>query len=141
MNTQRISLTTLGVRNISAAVAFYRKLGWEPFHHEQDVAFYRMNGAVFGFFTLDGLARESNCAPEDMGTGAMTLAQNFPTEAEVDAAYNTAIEAGAKALKPPTKADWGGYFCSWADPDGHVWQYAMNPFWPLDDDGNVSLPE
>ena len=75
-----------------------------------------------------------------LGTGAMTLAQNFTTEAEVDAAFATAIEAGGTALKAPEKVFWGGYSGYWADPDGHVWEVAMNPFWPLAADGSLTLP-
>ena len=31
-----------------------------------------------------------------------------------------------------------GYF---ADPDGHVWEVAFNPFWELDGNGRVRLPD
>jgi hypothetical protein len=71
----------------------------------------------------------------------MTLAQNFGTEAEVDAAFAAALAAGGTALKVPEKVFWGGYSGYWADPDGHVWEVAMNPFWPLNEDGSLTLPE
>jgi hypothetical protein len=35
---------------------------------------------------------------------------------------------------------WGGYSSYYADPDGHVWECAYNPFWPLNDDGSLTLP-
>jgi predicted N-acetyltransferase YhbS len=35
---------------------------------------------------------------------------------------------------------WGGYSGYWADPDGHVWEVAMNPFWPLKPDGSLVWP-
>ena len=70
----------------------------------------------------------------------MTLAQNFPTEAEVDAAFELALGAGATPLKAPRKVFWGGYSGYYADPDGHVWEVAMNPFWPLAGDGSLTLP-
>jgi uncharacterized glyoxalase superfamily protein PhnB len=71
----------------------------------------------------------------------MTLAQNFPTEAEVDTAFAAALAAGATVLKRPAKVFWGGYSGYYADPDGHVWEVAMNPFWPLSEDGRLTLPE
>lgn len=71
----------------------------------------------------------------------MTLAQNFPTAAEVDAAFARALQCGATALKQPQKVFWGGYSGYFADPDGHVWELAMNPFWPLNADGSLTLPE
>ncbi|MFT7058698.1 MAG: putative glyoxalase superfamily protein PhnB [Pseudorhodobacter sp.] len=68
------------------------------------------------------------------------MAQNFATEAEVDAAYAAALAAGGVALKAPEKVFWGGYSGYWADLDGHVWEVAMNPFWQLAVDGSLTLP-
>lgn len=76
-----------------------------------------------------------------LGAGAMTLAQNFHDRAGVDAAFAAALAAGAEALKPPEPTFWGGYAGYWADPDGHVWEMAHNPFWPLAEDGGLDLPE
>lgn len=71
----------------------------------------------------------------------MTLAQNFASEASVDAAWVEAMAAGATALKPPEKVFWGGYSGYWSDPDGHVWELAHNPFWPLAEDGALRLAD
>ena len=71
----------------------------------------------------------------------MTLAQNFSTNDEVDTAYARAINAGGTQLKAPESVFWGGYSGYYADPDGHVWEVASNPFWPLNDDGSLTLPE
>jgi uncharacterized glyoxalase superfamily protein PhnB len=101
----------------------------------EKVAFYDMKGMKFGFYTLDGLAEDMNRPVSELGTGAMTLGQNFPTEAEVDAAFDAAIAAGGSVVTRPDKIFWGGYSGYFADPDGHVWEYAMNPFWALDEDG------
>jgi uncharacterized protein len=38
------------------------------------------------------------------------------------------------------KAFWGGYTGVFVDPDGHPWEGAFNPGWPLRDDGSVDLP-
>ena len=51
-----------------------------------------------------------------------------------------ALAAGATGLKAPEKVFWGGYSGYWADLDGHVWEVAMNPFWPLNADGSLTLP-
>lgn len=138
----RISLITLGVADLDAARAFYAKLGWQEHAESQPtVAFYQINGAVFGLFGRDALADDQGRAGATLGTGAATLAQNFTTEAEVDAAWTSAVEAGATPLKKPEKVFWGGYSGYWADPDGHVWEMAMNPFWPLGEDGSITLPD
>jgi uncharacterized protein len=45
--------------------------------------------------------------------------------------------AGGDRLGAPT--DWGGYSGVFHDPDGHPWEVAHNPGWPLADDGSVRL--
>lgn len=140
--TQRVSLITLGVADIAASRAFYARLGWQEHPMSNaDVAFYQIHGAVFGLYGRAALAKDQGRTEADLGTGAMSLAQNFTTEAEVDAAFAEALAAGGKALKAPEKVFWGGYSGYWADPDGHVWEISMNPFWPLAEDGSLQLPD
>jgi predicted lactoylglutathione lyase len=142
MTPQRVTLITLGVADLTTARAFYTRLGWQEHAQSQEtVVFFQMNGAALGLFPLNELAKDQGRPEAPLGTGAMTLAQNFATEAEVDAAFAAAIAAGGTALKAPEKVFWGGYSGYWADLDGHVWEVAMNPFWPLDEDGSLTLPE
>jgi len=93
---------------------------------------------VFALFTLEGLAEETGRPIEDLKTGAMTLAQNHPTEAAVDAAFAHAVACGATPVRAPFKTDWGGYSSYVADPDGHLWELAYNPFSQLDDSGQIA---
>lgn len=141
MTPQRVTLITLGVADLDRSRAFYGALGWQAHPRSQDgVVFYQMQGAVLGLFGRDDLAADQGRPGAALGTGAVTLAQNFATEAEVDAAFVAALAAGASALKAPERVFWGGYSGYWADPDGHVWEVAMNPFWPLAEDGSLTLP-
>ncbi|MBE3637910.1 VOC family protein [Mangrovicoccus algicola] len=140
MTPQRVTLITLGVADLARARAFYAALGWAPAQEQEGVAFYQLNGLALALFGRADLAADQGRAGAALGTGAMTLAQNFATGAEVDAAYEQALKAGATPLKAPEKVFWGGYSGYWADPDGHVWEVAMNPFWPLEDDGTLTLP-
>ncbi|SEL36773.1 hypothetical protein SAMN05443999_10532 [Roseovarius azorensis] len=141
MTPQRVSLITLGVDDLDRSRAFYAALGWTPAATLEEVAFYQLNGLVLGLFGKTDLAADQGRPGAALGTGAIILAQNFPTEAEVDAAYATALAAGATPLKRPEKVFWGGYSGYYADPDGHVWELAMNPFWPLSEDGSLTLPD
>jgi len=142
MTPQRVTLITLGVADMARSRAFYAALGWQMHPQSQDaVTFYQANGFVFGLFGLADLAKDQGRPDAPLGAGAATLAQNFETEAEVDAAYARALAAGASALKAPEKVFWGGYSGYFADPDGHVWELAMNPFWPLAADGSLTLPD
>ena len=140
MTPQRVTLITLGVADLARSRAFYEMLGWVPASAQEGVVFYQMHGAVLALFGREALAADQGRPGARLGTGAMALAQNFPTEPEVDAAWDAALAAGAVPLKTPEKVFWGGYSGYYADPDGHVWELAMNPFWPLAPDGSLTLP-
>lgn len=141
MTPQRVTLITLGVADLDRAKAFYAALGWTPAEETESIAFYQLHGQVLGLFGRAALAADQGRPDAQIGTGAMTLAQNFATEAEVDTAFAEALAAGATNLKAPEKVFWGGYSGYYADPDGHVWELAMNPFWPLSEDGSLTLPD
>jgi uncharacterized protein len=138
MTTQRITLITLGVADLERATAFYTALGWVPEESTPGAVFYDLGGMKLGLFGLEPLAEDQGRPGTTLGTGAMTLAQNFPNPAAVDAAYAHALAAGATPLKAPEPVFWGGYSGYVADPDGHVWEYAHNPYWPMDDDGRLA---
>ena len=141
LTRQRITLVTLGVADMDRARRFYEAWGWAPHPASQPgVTFYQMNGAVLALFGLDDLAADQGRPGAALGAGAVTLAQNCADDAETDAVFQAAVEAGASALKQPEKAVWGGYSGYFADPDGHVWEIATNPFWPLAADGSLTLP-
>jgi predicted lactoylglutathione lyase len=140
MTPQRVTLITLGVADLTRAKAFYGALGWTPTNDQGEVVFYQLNGMVLGFFGLGSLAKDQGRPDAQLGTGAMSLAQNFNTVADVDAAYARALTAGATALKAPEKVFWGGYSGYYVDPDGHVWEVAHNPFWELSPNGSLTLP-
>lgn len=141
MTPQRVTLITLGVADLERSKAFYSALGWQVTREiPGQVVFYQINGMAFGFYGLEGLAKEQNRPVSELKTGAMTLAINMPTAAAVDAAFAQAIDAGATALSEPTEMHWGGYSSYYADPDGHVWEIAYNPFWELNADGSLTLP-
>lgn len=142
MTLQRVSLITLGVADLDRSRAYYRAIGWQE--HPRSVegtTFYQMQGSVLALYGMRDLAADQGRPSAKLGTGAVTLAQNFETEAEVDAAVDRAVAAGGRELKRPELVFWGGYSGYVADPDGHVWEYAVNPFWPLAGDGSLTLPE
>lgn len=141
MTPQRVTLITLGVADLEKAKAFYNRLGWKETERTEGVVFFQINGLVLGLFGLGPLAEDQGRPNAKLGTGAVTLAQNFETEAEVDAAFAAALAAGATSLKAPEKVFWGGYSGYYSDPDGHVWEVAFNPFWTLNADGSLMLPD
>lgn len=141
MSKQRVSVVTLGVADLERARSFYGAWGWSERESADDVVFFQMNGLVVSLFSLEAFAQEQGRPVAQLGAGAMALAQNFHTEAEVNERFHAGLAAGATLLKRPEKAQWGGYSGYLADPDGHVWELAVNPFWDLEDDGSVTIPE
>ena len=141
MFPKSITLITLGVADLARARAFYAALGWEAAKSPEGVVFIQLAGQVLALFGIEDLAADMGAERARLGTGAATLARNFATEAEVDAAFELAISAGGQVLKRPEKVVWGGYSGYFADPDGHVWELAVNPGWPLNPDGTLTLPE
>lgn len=138
---QRVTLVTLGVADLARAQDFYGRWGWTPHPSDADgVAFYQMQGAALALFPLDELAADQGRPAAPLGTGAITLAQNCADKAETDAVFDAGIAAGGTILKRPESVFWGGYSGYLADPDGHVWEIAWNPMWPLDKDGALTLP-
>ncbi len=136
---QRVSLITLGVRDLGRARAFYESLGWRTgAAPDDDVVFFQGPGMIVALWDRSRLAEDS--AVEDAGGwGGVTLAYNARTPAEVDAVIAEARAAGATIGREPGTTFWGGYSGVFADPDGHPWEVAHNPGWHLDDAGRVSL--
>ncbi|HEX4765591.1 MAG TPA: VOC family protein [Lichenihabitans sp.] len=138
---QRLSLVTLGVASLEASRAFYEALGWRPSAASQgDVVFFQLNGLAFALYPHHLLAEDARIPVAAPGFARVTLAHNCRSREAVDETFAQALAAGARALKPPEEAVWGGYSGYFADPDGHVWELAHNPHFPLDPAGNLSLP-
>ena len=141
LSAQRVTLIALGVDDLDRSAAFYEALGWHVAQEMPGVKFYRLKGLMLGLTGKEPLARDQGRLGAELGTGAMALAQNYAGPEDVDAAFAGAVSAGATALKRPEKAEWGGYSGYYADPDGHVWEVAHNPFWPLDAEGYLAEPD
>ena len=140
---QRITLITLGVEDLERAIRFYRDgLGWRPSASSQEgeSAFFQLNATVLGLWSRASLAQDARAA-DGGGWGGITLAQNHGSREAVDAAVAAAVGAGATLLKAPEETEWGGYSGYVADPDGHPWELAHNPSWPLAGDGSLTLPD
>ena len=132
---QRISLITLAVRDMDRAAAFYRALGWQSADSPDGVIAFDMIGQTLGLYPRAALAEELGVAEETLGQGAVSLSHNVRSRADVDTVMSAAEAAGASILKPPQEVFWGGYHGYFADPEGHIWEVAHNPFSPLSPEG------
>ncbi len=135
---QRISLITLGVADIGRARAFYEALGWVGESPDGEVVFFQAGGMVVALWSRAKLADDSRVT-DSGGWGGVTLAHNVRSPAEVDAVLAEAEAAGATIGRPGAPTEWGGYSGAFVDPDGHPWEVAHNPGWPIDDGGSIHL--
>lgn len=139
----RISLITLGVRDLERSLRFYRDgldlpTSWSA---DKGVIFFRTSGTALALYPYDSLAED--VAPEFLVersrfTG-ITLAHNVRTRNEVDELLAKAERAGAKIEKPAQSASWGGYSGYFSDPDGYLWEVAWGAF-EFHEDGSLVIP-
>lgn len=137
----RIHLITLGVRDVEKAAIFYERLfKIERSQHSQDgVVFLKLAGIALSLFGLDALANDANVKNDCNNYRGFSLAHNAASEAEVDTLYKEAVALGAKQLKKPQKAFWGGYSSYVADLDGNLIEIAYNPFFPFNNLGELDI--
>lgn len=128
----KIAIVTLGVRDVACAAAFYQRLGF-PVHGsvEADHVMFRMDGTWLALFPHDALAADATVSPAASGFRGATLAHCVPSRDAVDATLEEARAAGATIVKRGADSEWGGYSGYFADPDGHLWEVAWNPFTDL----------
>jgi catechol 2,3-dioxygenase-like lactoylglutathione lyase family enzyme len=135
MMQQRVSLITVGVKDLAKAAAFYEALGWARVESQDGVVAFDLIGQTFGLYPLDALAEDLGLSVETLGAGRMTLGYNVVEKADVAPILAKAKAAGGDILKPAQDVFWGGHHGYFADPEGHIWEIAHNPFSPLGPNG------
>jgi catechol 2,3-dioxygenase-like lactoylglutathione lyase family enzyme len=139
---QRISIITLGVADLNSSREFYERLGWRcSMAASEGIVFFQAGGMALALYPREELAKDANISPDGDGFHRMTLAYNARDRGEVDSVLEEAKASGAKILKPALEAFWGGYSGYFSDPDGFLWEVAWNPFFVIEDDGGIRLPE
>jgi catechol 2,3-dioxygenase-like lactoylglutathione lyase family enzyme len=137
----RISIVTIATDDLDRAVRFYEGMGLKRNAAiTEGVAFFQMGGVILGLFPRKDAEADSGVT-FGMGPAAVYLGYNTRSDAEVDAVLAAAEKAGGKIVKPAGRAFWGGWYGYFADADGHVWEVAHNPAFPIDAAGNISLPD
>ena len=137
---QRLSLVTLGVADLARSLRFYGALGWKRNNKEAEVAFFRLNGMILALWSRESLAADADVTDEGARFSGIALAYNARSREDADGVLAEAAKAGARIVKPAHDTSWGGYSGYFADPDGHLWEVAWNPFWEVTAEGSVKLP-
>jgi catechol 2,3-dioxygenase-like lactoylglutathione lyase family enzyme len=134
----RFNVVTLGVRDFTRAVHFYRDgLGWKPALEAGDFVLFDLGGVALALYPRDLLAEDAGLKSGSAAFGGVTLAQNVSSREEVDRVISGACAAGATLLRAASEKEWGGYSGYFADPDGHPWEIAHHPGFRLDKHGRL----
>jgi uncharacterized protein len=138
-----MGIVTLGVSDLDRSEEFYSALGWRRAKSSMSgtIVWFETTHSWLGLFGRDELAEDAGVPPTStVGFSGVTLAINVESPEAVDRAMAVAVKAGATLTRPPERVEWGGYRGYFADPDGHLWEIAHNPNFPIDADGRVVIP-
>jgi predicted lactoylglutathione lyase len=137
---QRFTIVTLGAKDLAASTSFFERLGWRRSGNYQGVTFFQCGCVALALYPQAELAKDAGIASHGENFQGFTISYNTRSRQEVDHVLSEVKSAGAEVIKPATDAVWGGYSGYFRDLDGHVWEVAWNPGFPLDENGAVKLP-
>ena len=125
---QRVSIVTVGARNLRSLRAFYTRWGWiETSDASEHWTAFDVGGWLLSLYPIDSLGQEA--APDaptpEAGWSGVTFAINVQSEVDLRAMYDEAVAAGATPTTPVTRRDWGGISGYVADPEGNRWELAV----------------
>jgi len=137
----RIKVLTLGVGDLEKSLAFYRDglglptdgiIGQE--FEDGAVVFFNLNDdLILALYPAASLAKDAKITPTQNRLGAVSIGHIVRSKDAVDALMKQAERAGAVIADPAHDRFWGGYSGYFHDPDGHLWEIAWNPQWPVAD--------
>ena len=134
---QRLSIVTLGVRDLARSRAFYGHLGWRVASEDGSgsIVCYDLNGIGLALSPWEALAEDAQVPAEGQGFRGIALAYNVRSKQEVAQVLDAAAAAGGTIKKAARDVSWGGHSGYFADPDGHLWEVAWNPHSELGENG------
>ncbi len=134
----RLSVVTLGAREMRVLRRFYQGLGWRELPGGSDEwSGFLLGGVLLTLYPLAALAAEADAEPPREGWSGVTLAVNVDSADAVDEAFASAVAAGARAIAEPEDRFWGGRSGYIADPEGNRWEIAWAPGLAFDERGAV----
>jgi catechol 2,3-dioxygenase-like lactoylglutathione lyase family enzyme len=135
-----LSIVTLGVHDLARSTRFCEAMGWKALQPASEgVAFFELNGVILALFPRAELAKDAGVEDSEPGFSGISLACNVGSEEEADEALAHAASCGATLVKSAHKVFWGGYSGYFADPEGHLWEVAYNPFGQFDERGQFRM--
>lgn len=144
MKIPRLTVVTLGVRNLQIATEFYRAvLATTPNTSNDGVTFIELPGVWLSLFPVEHLAKDiaPDISPVRSGFNGMTLAHNARSKEELMAIIEKARSAGATILKEPQDTFWGGFGAYFSDPDDYIWEIVWGPMFEFTDHGDLKFKQ
>jgi catechol 2,3-dioxygenase-like lactoylglutathione lyase family enzyme len=125
----RVTVLTIGARDVAALSGFYARLGWRPAIEIEDFAAFKTGGVVVALYDIGQLGRDATLpvAPAGATISGFNPAINVAEVGQVDEAIEAARTAGAKIVREPHTADWGGRTAYFTDPEDNLWEVAWVP--------------
>jgi uncharacterized protein len=137
----RIHVITLAVRDLGAALTFYRDgLGLESpgvigteFDGDDTqpagaVAMFQLDaGIILALYPRTELAKDAHIPLGPPSSGEFSIGHAVPSNADVDALLAQAERAGATPTHEAHDRPWGIYSGYFRDLDGHLWEIMWNP--------------
>jgi predicted lactoylglutathione lyase len=125
----RVTVVTLGARDLGSLSAFYRGLGWKAAIELEDFTAFETRGAVLALFPLESLAADARtrAAPPAEGLRGFTLSINVERRELVEETIEAVRAAGGRVAKEPVDAEWGGRSAYFTDPEENYWEVAWVP--------------
>ena len=136
---QQISVITLGVADLARARRFYAEgFGWKPVFETPEIIFYQMNGLMLGTWLKKELAADMRRPEAASPSSAYAIAHNVTRPEDVQPVLDRLVQYGGTMLRKADAPPHGGMRGYVADPDGHPWEIAYNPAWPISPEGYVT---
>jgi len=137
----RISIITLGVKDLARSFRFYHEgLGMPTQSKVEDgIIFFQTSGTRLALYPLEKLSEDisPNLTPKGSDFTGITLAHNTRTKEEVDQVLQLAEKAGGVIVKPAQEVFWGGYSGYFTDLDDYFWEVAWAASWEFNPDGSL----
>lgn len=138
MVPERVSLITIGARNLPELRKFYQRLGWRETEFSSDnYSVFRTAGVLLSLLPMGELAKDAGIDPTKIieGFKGIALAINVDKLEQVDLITEEARNAGGKIVREPCDAFWGGRTSYFLDPEDNAWEIAWNPNSVFDERG------
>lgn len=137
----RVSVITIGVRDIETMRSFYRSLGWREASSSADHAMFETVGGVLALFPAGELASDAQVEPSGGKERhpSFSLAINLESRECVESVFEELRALDVRITKEPDETFWGGYGGYFSDPEGNLWEVVWNPYVRFDQRGALDM--